>query len=151
MRSERTRSLPGRVKPTLAVASLCLLLAGGDNKHLNNSDGGVDSPPMVDAMPDGPPSTDVLCETLTAGANTCDITAGTSTKLFKGNVLTPGKLFIRRPGLRRCDRADHVRRLQLRDRRRDHDHLRRRVDLAGPDQHARPHHVHSELALHRYR
>jgi len=95
MPCDRARRLPDRVKPTLVVASLCLLVACGDNKRpANNGDAGVDSPPMVDAMPDGPPSTDVLCETLTPGANTCEIATGGATKLFKGNVLTPGKVFI---------------------------------------------------------
>ncbi len=47
-----------------------------------------------DAMPDGPTQTEVTCEALPAvPSGTCSTTAGGTSKLIKGEILTPTKLF----------------------------------------------------------
>ena len=57
--------------------------------------GGKDSSPPPDAMPpDGPQTTEVVCEELppiTSG--TCEVTPGGATTLLKGIVLTPATLY----------------------------------------------------------
>ncbi len=51
----------------------------------------VDAPP---ALPDAPVATDVMCETLAPlPSGICAVTAGSSTKLLRGNVLTPTAVY----------------------------------------------------------
>ncbi len=77
-----------RRKLSLTLVALFVLgiAACGDNNS-SQPDAGVDAPP------DGPPVTEVTCETLPpVSSGTCSITAGGPAKLLKGDVLTPGKL-----------------------------------------------------------
>jgi hypothetical protein len=70
----------------LAIASGC----SGDHKK-TNTDAAVDAPP--DASPFMGPM-DVMCESLPAGTTgTCDLTAGGTTTLLKGTVLTPSAVY----------------------------------------------------------
>ncbi|MDB4953782.1 MAG: uncharacterized protein JWO36_1351 [Myxococcales bacterium] len=81
------------------VVVLCLsviVACGGDSK--NPIDAGVDGPPMT---------TEVVCETLAPLASgTCDVTAGGTTKLIKGTVLTPSTVY--RGGQVAVDDTGHV-------------------------------------------
>jgi large repetitive protein len=65
------------------VAALVLGACGGRDHH------DPDASPPPDAMQ----PTDVTCETLAPTTNTCDVTAGGDTKLFKGTVLTPTTVY----------------------------------------------------------
>lgn len=74
----------------LALALVLLAAAcGDDGDHHTMTDGGAD-----DAPPDGPTTTEVTCETLTPPpSGTCSVTGSGATKLIKGEVLTPTKVF----------------------------------------------------------
>jgi hypothetical protein len=70
----------------LAIAAGC---SGGDKK--SHSDAGVD---VAADAPMFPGPTEVQCETLTPPASgTCDIAAGSTTTILKGNVLTPENIY----------------------------------------------------------
>ena len=78
-----------RSRVSVAVLSLFVLAiaACGDDSPAT-PDAGPDAPP------DGPTQTEVTCETLPpVSSGTCSITAGGTSKLIKGEVLTPTKLF----------------------------------------------------------
>ncbi|HEY0195132.1 MAG TPA: hypothetical protein VGC42_28655, partial [Kofleriaceae bacterium] len=78
---------------------LALVVAGlaacGDNNHAGSNpppDSGTGSA-GGGSNPNEPPPVEMACATLPASANTCDVTAGSSTILLKGNVLTPTNVY----------------------------------------------------------
>jgi hypothetical protein len=74
----------------LAFALFGLFVTGcGDDGNKQPQDAGV-----VDAPPDGPPTAEVTCETLTPLASgTCEVTTGNASQLIKGTVLTPTTIY----------------------------------------------------------
>ena len=93
---------PGRVIASAAMRRTLLALAlalaaacgPGSGKH---SDGGPRDGGPGDGVPDpdAPVATTTMCETLgSLPTGTCAVTAGSTTKLIKGNVLTPTTVYI---------------------------------------------------------
>src|SRR5262249_49252238 len=70
--------------PLLVVALSILGACGGRDHH---------DPDAMPPPPDAMQPTDVTCETLPPTTNTCDVTAGGDSKLFKGTVLTPTTVY----------------------------------------------------------
>jgi len=70
-----------RCSLAVLIAAVVAVAACGDNHKGQQADAGI---------PDG----DVqVCEVLPASPNTCDVTAGSATRLLKGTVLTPDKIY----------------------------------------------------------
>jgi large repetitive protein len=79
---------------SVVVVVLVLGLAGcrscGDDSEPLGPDAGG-----VDAMPDGPPAGEMLCEVLPpVSSGTCEVTTLGAARLIKGNILTPQTVYV---------------------------------------------------------
>jgi len=73
------------MRRNVVVVILAMVVAGcGDN---------IKGPPGVVPPPDITGVRVTVCEVLPPSSNTCDVTAGSATKLLKGTVLTPTEVF----------------------------------------------------------
>jgi imidazolonepropionase-like amidohydrolase len=71
----------------LLSAFLLAASCGGGSKH------NPDAAPPVDTTPPGDTVVETVCQTLPTTTSTCSVTAGGSTMLLEGNVVTPGMVF----------------------------------------------------------
>lgn len=76
---------------TFALLALIIVAGCGDDGHPSNPGGGSDGGVIP---PDAPPA-ETVCENLpaTTSGQTCDITAGNTSLLIKGNILTPSTVY----------------------------------------------------------